>query len=120
VIGRPGGIQTGVGVTLAPSGTENVRTFTTALGFRSTMATAPLSTQASVTLGGTNVLASASFGGMVTLVSPLRINTGALGVGNLPGAFTKKFVFVPEPGTALLLVSGAAGLIFIGRKRMKG
>lgn len=120
ILDRPGGIVTGVGVTLAPSGTEDVRTFTTLNGFRSTMATAPLSTQASVTLGGTNILASASFGGMVTLISPLRINTGALGVGNIPGVFRKKFVFVPEPGTVLLLVSGAAGLIFIGRKRMKG
>lgn len=119
VIGRSGGITTGVGVTLAPAGTENVRTFTTGLGFRSTAPTAPLSTQATVTLGGTNVLASASFGGMVTLISPLRINTGALGVGNIPGVFAKKFVFVPEPGTVLLLVSGAAGLVFIGRKRMK-
>jgi hypothetical protein len=119
VLGRPGGPITGVGVTLAPAGTETVRTFTTGLGFRTTNPSGPLETQATVTIGGTNILASASFGGMVTLISPLRINTGALGVGNIPGFYAKKFVFVPEPGTVLLLVSGAAGLIFIGRKRMK-
>lgn len=119
-VARGGGVVQGVGVTLAPAGTETVRTFTTANGWRSTMATAPISTQMTVTLGGTNVLASASNGGMVTLISPVRINTGALGVGNIPAVLTKKFVFVPEPGTVMLLVSGAAGLIFIGRKRMKG
>ena len=114
-----GGPITGIGVTLAPAGTETVRTFTTGLGFRTSNPSGPLETQATVTVGGTNILASASFGGMVTLISPLRINTGALGVGNIPGFYAKKFVFVPEPGTVLLLVSGAAGLIFIGRKRMK-
>jgi hypothetical protein len=114
-----GGPVTGIGVTLAPAGTETVRTFTTGLGFRTSNPSGPLETQATVTVGGTNILASASFGGMVTLISPLRINTGALGVGNIPGFYAKKFVFVPEPGTVLLLVSGAAGLIFIGRKRMK-
>jgi hypothetical protein len=119
VLGRPGGPITGVGVTLAPAGTETVRTFTTLNGFVTTNPGGALSTQATVTLGGTNVLASASAGGMVTLISPLRVNTGALGVGNIPGFYSKKFVFVPEPGTVLLLVSGAAGLIFIGRKRMK-
>jgi hypothetical protein len=119
VLGRPGGPITGVGLTLAPAGTETVRTFTTLNGFVTTNPGGALSTQATVTIGGTNVLASASAGGMVTLISPLRINTGALGVGNIPGYYAKKFVFVPEPGTVLLLVSGAAGLIFIGRKRMK-
>lgn len=119
-VARGTGVTTGVGVTLAPAGTETVRTFTTNNGFRSTMATAPLSTQGTVTLGGTNILASASAAGQVTLISPQRINTGALAVGNIPGVWKKTFVFVPEPGTVLLLVSGAAGLIFIGRKRMKG
>lgn len=114
-----GGPVTGVGLSLAPAGTETVRTFTTGLGFRTSNPSGPLETQATVTVGGTNILASASFGGMVTLVSPLRINTGALGVGNIPGYFAKKFVFVPEPGTVLLLVSGAAGLVFMGRRRMK-
>jgi len=116
---RPGGPFTGVGVTLAPAGTEEVRTFTTLNGFVTANPGGNLSTLATVTVGGSNALASASQGGIVTAVSPLRVNTGALGVGNIPGFFAKTFVFVPEPGTVLLLVSGAAGLIFIGRKRMK-
>jgi hypothetical protein len=29
------------------------------------------------------------------------------------------FEFVPEPGTVLLLVAGAAGLAVIGRRRMR-
>jgi hypothetical protein len=67
---------------------------------------------------GTNNLQSASQPGMVTLVSPFRINTGNL-AGRVPGAIYKKFTFVPEPGTMLLLVSGAVGLAVIGRKRLR-
>jgi len=111
---------TGIGVTLEPSGPEEVKTFTTGNGFITSNPGNPLSTQATVTLAGTNQLSSSSADGQVTLISPLRVNTGPLGVGNIPGKFSKTFVFVPEPGTVLLLVSGAAGLIFIGRKRMKG
>jgi hypothetical protein len=115
---------TGIGVTLNPNGTEVIKTFTTGLGFRfdppCNGVCKNLETRSMVTLSGTTSLASASAGGMVTLISPLRIQTGPLGAGNIPGFVTKKFVFVPEPGTVLLLVSGAAGLIFIGRKRMKG
>lgn len=114
-----GGV-TGVGVTLEPLSSENVRTFTTLGGFITDNPGGILKTQGTVTLGGNNALASASQGGSVTLISPLRVQTGPLGVGNIPGKITKKFEFVPEPGTVLLLVSGAAGLILIGRKRMKG
>ena len=120
VLSIPSRGVTGVGVILEPAGSENVRTFTTGNGFITSNPGNPLSTQATVTLAGTNQLSSASAAGQVTLISPLRINTGPLGVGNIPGKFEKTFVFVPEPGTVLLLVSGAAGLIFIGRKRMKG
>jgi hypothetical protein len=122
VISIPGraGQPTGVGIHLQPNGTEGVRTFTTGNGFKTSNPTNPLSESATVTLAGTNQLSSASADGVVTLISPLRIQTGPLGVGNIPGQFVKTFVFVPEPGTVLLLVSGAAGLIFIGRKRMKG
>lgn len=116
---RPGTV-TGVGVTLEPNGTELVRTFTTGGNFVTSFPNNPLLKVKTVTLGGNNALASASNGGSVTLISPLRIQTGPLGVGNIPGKFSKKFTFVPEPGTVLLLVSGAAGLVFIGRKRMKG
>jgi hypothetical protein len=111
---------TGVGVTVEPNGTENVKTFTTQHGFVTSNPTGVLETEATVTLAGGTTGSPASGTGSVTLISPLRVQTGPLGVGNLPGQFVKTFVFVPEPGTVLLLVSGAAGLIFIGRKRMKG
>jgi hypothetical protein len=115
------GFITGVGVTLAPAATEEVRTYTTQGGFITDNTGGVLLTLGTVTVQGTNSLGSASQAGMVTLVSPQRVNTGPLGVGNIPGLTKKKFVFVdvPEPGTVLLLVSGAAGLIFIGRKRMR-
>lgn len=111
---------TGIALSLQPAATENVRTFTVSNGFVTGMTAFTLKTQNTVTVGGSNALGSASAAGVVTLISPFRIDTGNLGLGNLPGYATKTYVFVPEPGTVLLLVSGAAGLIFIGRKRMKG
>jgi hypothetical protein len=117
--GRGGGV-TGVGVTLLPAATEEVKTFTTLGGFQTDNPGGILQTQMTVVFSGTNNLLSASQGGSVTLISPLRFDVGALGLPVLPGFASKKFVFVPEPGTVLLLVSGAAGLVFIGRKRMKG
>jgi hypothetical protein len=71
-----------------------------------------------VVLGGTNNLASASSAGQIKMVSPFRIRTGSL-AGNIAGSVTKTFTFVPEPGTVLLLVTGAAGLAIVGRKRMR-
>lgn len=71
-----------------------------------------------VQVTGTNNLQSASQPGMVTMVSPFRLNTGTL-AGRVPGAIYKKFTFVPEPGTMLLLVSGAVGLAVIGRNRLR-
>jgi hypothetical protein len=123
VVSMPGrGGVTGVGVTLAPAATEEVKTFTTNGGFVTSNPTGILETQKTVMVQGTHDITSASQGGMVTLLSPLRINTGPLGVNNIPGLVAKKFVWVavPEPGTVLLLVSGAAGLILIGRSRMRG
>ena len=115
------GPRTGPGFVLGRTHSETVKTFTVGGGWLSTNPSNAIKTLATVTISGTNNLASASQSGTVTLVSPLRIQTGPLNVGTLPGIIRKKFVFgdVPEPGTMLLLVSGAAGLIFIGRKRMK-
>ncbi len=67
---------------------------------------------------GFNILASASQTGRVKMVSPFRIQTGSL-AGNVAGSITKTFTFVPEPGTALLLLTGAAGLAVVGRARMR-
>ena len=116
---RDGVALVGVGVTLGPAGTEDVRTFTTGLGWRSTNTTGLIQTRGTVTVGGTNILASEGLGGAVSLISPQRINTGAIGLGNIAAVWRKDFVFVPEPGTVLLLVSGAAGLVLIGRNRMR-
>ncbi len=111
-------VVTGLAFTLAPTSQEEVKTFTTGGGFITTNPTGQLETVASVTISGANTLASASNAGQVTLVSPLRIDTGPLGVGNIPGQYSQTFVFAPEPGTLLLLASGAAGLVLIGRRRI--
>jgi hypothetical protein len=114
---RPGS-PTGPAVIMAASSMEVVRTFTINGGFVTSNPTGQLETVATVTLSGTNNLASASNAGQVTLISPLRIDTGPLNVGNIPGAYKQTFVFAPEPGTLLLLASGAAGLVLIGRRRI--
>lgn len=67
---------------------------------------------------GFNNLASASNAGTVKMVSPFRIRTGSL-AGNVAGSITKAFTFLPEPGTALLLLTGAAGLAVVGRTRLR-
>jgi hypothetical protein len=110
---------TGLGITLEPTSMEVVKTFTTGGGFVTSNPTGQLETRATVTISGTNSLASASQAGQVTLVSPLRIDTGPLNVGNIPGKVKTTFVFAPEPGTLLLLASGAAGLVLIGRRRTR-
>jgi len=115
---RPG-TPTGIAFTLQPTSMEEVKTFTTLGGFRTDNPGGELQTQATVTISGTNNLTSASGTGTVTLITPLRIDTGPLNVNNIPGALSKTFVFAPEPGTLLLLASGAAGLVLIGRSRAR-
>jgi len=112
-------VETGPAILLAPGSTEEVKTFTTMGGFLTSNPGAQIETVATLTFAGTNQLGSASQPGQVTLVSPLRIDTGPLNVGNIPGVVRKTFVFVPEPGTLLLLASGAAGLVMIGRRRSR-
>ena len=113
---RADGPIQGVGVTLRPAGTEEVRTFTTGLGFVTSNPTGTLLKIATVVVSGSNALQSASASGTVTLISPMRVDTGPL-VGVIPGLLIKKFAFIPEPASALLLISGAAGLVFIGHRR---
>ena len=112
VVFSPAKNTTGVAFTL------NLTTVELVSAYELTTGTGTFIETNTVTVSGTNTLQSASKGGMVTLVSPFRVDTGAL-AGKIPGAIYKKFVFVPEPGTMLLLVSGAVGLAVIGRKRMR-
>ncbi len=70
-------------------------------------------TQFSAATGGTGV-------NQVTLVSPVYIDASALTSNPpVPGAGVMTLRYVPEPGTMLLLGSAVAGLLAIGRKRMK-
>ena len=118
VLSMPGrGGVTGIAFTLVNDPTEEVKTFTSGGYFVTTYPTAPLMVEATVSVTGSmNVTAGGA--GTVTMVAPARVLTGALGVGNLPVRLMETFVFVPEPGTMLLLLSGAAGLVLLGRKRM--
>jgi hypothetical protein len=75
--------------------------------------------QHTVTIAGSNHLVSGSLPGDVTVVSPMRIDTSKTIAGRIPGEVVLHFEFVPEPGTMLLLVSGAVGLAVIGRRRMR-
>ena len=112
VVFSPAKNTTGIAFTL------NLTTVELISAFELTNGTGVIIETSMATVTGTNTLQSASKTGMVTLVSPFRVDTGAL-AGSIPGAIYKKFVFVPEPGTMLLLVSGAVGLAVIGRKRMR-
>lgn len=105
------GAATGVAFTLNLTTVELIAATTL------TAAGVPI-TNNTVVIGGTNNLASASATGSIKMVSPFRIRTGSL-AGNVAGSLTKTFSFVPEPGTVLLLVTGAAGLAIVGRKRMR-
>jgi hypothetical protein len=69
-----------------------------------------------VTVRGAIDLTSASQAGSIKMVSPFRIRTDTL---NKPGAFTKTFTFVPEPGTVIQLLAGAAVLAFMGKNRTR-
>jgi hypothetical protein len=99
------------------AGGETEMTQSTGGGFVSISGGNPLENH-TVTITGSNQLISGSQAGKVTVVAPLWINAGA-SLGNLPGALTMGFEFVPEPGTLLLLASGAIGLAVIGRRRMR-
>ena len=63
--------------------------------------------------GATPTTAAAS--GMLTLVTPIYINTAAAGL--IPAFGTLVLNIVPEPGTLLLLASGVIGLTVIGSRR---
>jgi len=116
------GGQTGNAFTLDPASTVQVRTFTVGQNFVTSNPGATIATTSFVSVTGTNNLVSQANGGDVTLVTPIRIDVSSVIPGSvLPGkaTMTLSLIPAPEPGTLLLLVSGAAGLAVIGRKRMK-
>ena len=104
---------TGVAFTL------NLTTVQLITAYEITAAGIPITNNTVALNAGTNNLgATPNLGGSIKMVSPFRISTGSL-AGNVAGSMTKTFTFVPEPGTVLLLVTGAAGLAIVGRKRMR-
>ncbi len=66
--------------------------------------------------GGASSAAANS--GTVKLVTPVVINTNIGASPTLPAFAVLTLHFIPEPGTMLLVASGAAGLAFLGRKRI--
>jgi hypothetical protein len=57
-------------------------------------------------------------GGTVTLVSPSKISIDGSLAQRRTAAFTSlKMVFVPEPGTLLMLVAGGLGLVLVGSRK---
>ena len=109
---------TGVGITLQPTTQEIIKVLSTNGGFVTTDGGLPFEAR-TVTISGSNTLQSASQSGTVTLVAPMRVNTTPAVSGRIPLAARMVISFVPEPGTLLLLVAGAVGLVAVGRRRMR-
>jgi hypothetical protein len=85
--------------------------WTTGVGMVTTTA-APM---AMATVVGGMVGPLAGLSSTVTLVSPAHIN--AAGLTRIGTIAALSLHFIPEPGTALLLGAGIAGLVALGRKR---
>ncbi len=110
--------EIGAAITMSLTPDQHGQVLSTGGGYTATGGGFPLEYH-TVTVHGTNQLQSTSRDGSVTLVSPVRIDTTTAISGRVPGGAFLKMVFVPEPGTVLLLVSGAVGLVIVGRRRMR-
>ena len=105
-------------VLTATASTDNGTTIVTAQRFG--FAHGPASAASSVALG------SPDSHGVLQFVTPTQITTD-LGGGAFQHVLKNKIAmfhskhhkFVPEPGMTLMLLSGAAGLMLLGRRRMK-
>jgi hypothetical protein len=108
--------ETGAGITLRLTPSQHANVLSTGGGY--IPGGLPMEYH-TVTLHGENDLLSESRDGTVTLVSPMRVDTTAAISGRVPGAFWMDLTFVPEPGTLLLLVTGAIGLAVVGHRRLR-
>ena len=104
-----GNVQ-GVAFTLQPTPGETAMTPSTNGGFVSISGGLPIE-QRQVTVAGS--YGSGSPPQQVAVISPMRIDTGAI-AGRIPGL--ARLNLVPEPGGLLLLASGALGLAWIGHR----
>jgi len=109
---------TGAGITLHLTPEQHAPVLTTGGGYLGTGGGFPLEYH-TVTIEGTNDLLSATQDGFIMIPSPMRIDTTPAISGRVPGASWWRLKFVPEPGTMLLLVAGAVGLVVVGRRRIR-
>ena len=111
---------TGAQMTMRLTPSQSYKVLSTGGGFVTTTGGIPLEYH-TVTPPPVNQLLSATSTatGSVTLVAPVRIDTSPSVSGRVPGAGWIDLVFVPEPGTMLLLVTGAIALVAIGRRRTR-
>jgi hypothetical protein len=108
----------GAAITLRVTPSAGFQTLSTGGGYMAVSGGLPLEYH-TVTLQGDNQLLSESRDGTITLVAPIRIDTTAAISGRIPAAGWMDLTFVPEPGTMLLLVTGAIGLAVVGRRRLR-
>ena len=75
----------------------------------------PASAASSVALG------NATAYGVLQMVTPSQVTTNITSTSSvrIANPQTSHYRFVPEPGMMLLIVSGAAGMAVLGRRRMK-
>jgi hypothetical protein len=62
---------------------------------------------------------TAKEGGVLQLVTPIRIRAPNLGLDPMSIIGTLRIVLVPEPGTGLLLGAGVIALALVGRRRAR-